>query len=168
MKKAGRAGFARAFVLLLTISLFASVAFAGEKLDLCPAGFNIDNSSWAMIWVGTDIVPDSHYTVYTRKFTFFPDVNLYIFVGLKKLWNPDCLAILYSYGSPDREGERRVWGIIDSLGSVTYYLFLPDTGWKRGDNVLLFPDCDTAEDCNLVFTLYSKGIPIASRVVAIK
>ncbi len=172
MKIAGRISV---FVLLLTISLFSQAIYAEEKIASCPTEFNIDDSAWSMDGLITDTSLERPYTIYTRRFSFFPDVNLYTLIGLKKFWNPDCIVMLTSYGSSGREAEKRVWGFIDSLEGITFYLLTPmltrngfEYRWEKGDDLKFFPDCDTTENCYLIFTLYNNGTPVASRVVIIE
>lgn len=160
------AGKISVFVLLLFVALFSGVALAEEKSVSCPANFDPDNSAWAMHKIS--VFDEGSHILYARRFSYFPDSEERILVHLKKLYNQNCFAMLYSYGPKDGVGEKRVLASINPrLGSTRYYLFTQD-GWEQGDDFGIFEDCDTKESCNIVFTLYKEKVPIASRVVDIK
>lgn len=138
---------------------------------LCPTEFNIDDSAWAMHWIdGPRVKELAEHVVameHTRVFSYFPDAEKRIFVGIKNLENPDCVAKLYSYGLPSGVDGKRVMGIIKSREKLTAFL-LTDKGWESGDNLEIFtPDCK-ANECNLVFVLYRNEVVVASRTLLIK
>ncbi|MDO8600241.1 MAG: hypothetical protein Q7R73_01305 [bacterium] len=162
MKIPGRLGV---FVLLLTILASVSTAFAVEKLDSCPMEFDPDNSAWAMHEI--KIKERGLYRIYEHRLSYFPDPEKRIFVGIKKIENPNCIAALVSYGFMDDAGGKRVYGAIASPNGIRYYLFI-DGAWKQGDDIAKVFDCDTEEACNLVFVLYKGKAPIASLVVVIE
>lgn len=161
-------------VLLLMISLFASVAFAAEKSDLCPlTEFNPDDPAWALIRVDTTGIGQYHRT-YTRIFSYFPDFEKSgPSVYMKKLWDPNCMAWLESYGTRWGVDGKRVWAHVDYVDRFNHRFetadfLLTDVGWERGDDINVFWDCDSVDRCNVVATLYKKKVPVASRIVEIK
>ncbi len=155
------------FVLLLFVVLFSGVTLATEKSVSCPTKFDPDDSMWAMHKI--DIVEKGLYRIHERVFSYFPDPEKRILVGIKKMWNPDCVAALVSYGSSDPDADgKRVWGMIVSPNGEQYYLFL-NGAWEQGDDIGNALSCDDTKNfCSIKFILYKEKSPIASLVVVIK
>lgn len=173
------------FVLLLII--FSSLANAAENSapaesaitvetvegnTLCPTEFNPDDLGWAMHEIaesepkkfGEDIIAVEH----RRIFSYFPDPEQRIFVGIKKWGNPDCIAELFSYGPMHGTNQKRVWAAIRSSETTIVFL-LTEKGWEKGgkDKPETFVDCG-ANGCNLVFALYRDKIQVASRALPVE
>lgn len=165
MKKGSRIGFVWVFVLLLTVSLSISVAFATEKLGSCPTTFDPDDSAWAMHRISITNWP--LFREHRRIFSYFPDSGEYVMIYPKEMSNPGCVLFVYSYGARDAVDGKRVWGKISTHEREQYYL-LTESGWKQGDYVgISYSNCDTTERCDLKFLLYrGSNTPIASRVLS--
>lgn len=164
MKIAGRISV---FVLSFTILVSVSMVFATEKSDSCPTEFDPDNSAWAMHKI--EIKERGSYRIHERTFSYFPNPEKRIFVGIKKIENPTCVAALVSYGpkDPDADGKR-IWGAISSPRGIRYYLFI-NGAWEQGDDIDNTLSCDDAKkSCSIEFTLYKKKVPIASLAVIIR
>lgn len=137
----------------------------------CPTEFNPDDSAWAMSkideFIPQKISDDLLAVEQIRYFSWFPDPEQRIFVGIKKLWNPDCVANLYSYGSRGDVDGKRILGAIKSSEKITVFL-LTEKGWESGDDWETFTtDCGT-KGCNLTFVLYRHQEPVASRTLFIR
>lgn len=173
--------------ILLLISVLALVVSAAEnsapaesaitvKGYACPTEFNPDDLGWAMHEIaepelknfGEDIVVVEH----RRVFSYFPDPEQRIFVGIKKWGNPDCVAELFSYGPVRSTNQKRVWAAIRSsngTAKTTTVFLLTDKGWEKGGGNMpeTFVMCGT-EQCNLFFALYRNGIQVASRALSVE
>lgn len=137
----------------------------------CPTEFNPDDLGWAMHEVKSvekKIDSDITVTEHKRVFSYFPDPEQRIFVGIKKWGNPDCVAELFSYGPLHSLQQKRVWAAIRSAGGITVFL-LTEKGWEKGDKDKpeTFVDC-SAKQCNLVFALYRDKVYVASRALPVE
>lgn len=155
-------------------------AVAEKSAASCPTEFNIDDSAWAMREINS--VPQKVHELYierVRVFSYLPDPNpeKRIFIGIKNLWNPDCVAKLGSYSSYDFADGKRVWGIIQTPGKTTFFLLQnnnspldlktllrskPDV-WQSGDRITGTFTCENIKECNITFVLYKENVPIALR-----
>lgn len=169
--------------ILLLISVLALVASAAENsapaesavtvkgYTSCPTEFNPEDLGWAMHGIKSvekkidnDIIVIEH----KRVFSYFPDPEQQIFVGIKKWGNPDCVAELFSYGPMHSTNQKRVWAAIRSAGVTTVFLLM-EKGWEKGgkDKPETFADCG-ANGCNLVFALYRDKVQVASRALPVE
>lgn len=172
-----------ALLFALSVFIFALTAFAAENSApaeksvavknyiSCPTEFNPDDLGWAMHEIKSvekKIDDDIIVTEHKRVFSYFPDPEQRIFVGIKKWGNPDCVAELFSYGSISGIKQKRVWAVIRSAEATAVFL-LTEKGWEKGgkDKPDAFADCG-ANGCNLVFALYRDKVQVASRALPVE
>lgn len=133
----------------------------------CPTEFDPEDLGWAMHEEGRENkkIQDTILVVveHRRIFSYFPDPEQRILVGLKKLENPDCVAELFSYGSASGVDQKRVWGAIQRPTDKEIPIFLlTEKGWEKGNRLRI-----SFDNAKLVFTLYLGEIVITSRELAI-
>jgi hypothetical protein len=137
----------------------------------CPTEFDPDDLGWAMNRIerkDKKIDEDIIIVEHRRIFSYFPDPEQRIWVGIKRWGNPDCVAELFSYGSISGIDQKPVWAAIRSAGKITVFL-LTDKGWERGGTDIpeVLTNCNEG-GCNLVFALYRDGIHLASRALPVE
>lgn len=142
----------------------------------CPTEFNPDDLGWAMHDIaepelkkfGEDVVLVEH----RRIFSYFPDAEQRIFVGMKEWKNPACVAELFSYGSTSKIDQKRVWGVIrstDGTAKIITVFLLTEKGWERGGNGM--PEASLvcgAEQCKIIFALHRDKSMVASRALPVE
>lgn len=175
--------------ILLLISAIALVASAAENpttiekpTAACPTEFNPNDSAWALHRIDSTL-QEKHelYIERIRVFSYLPDPEKQIFINIKKLWNPDCIAKLGSYSSGWNNDGKQVWGIIQTPEKATFFLLQnndsaldlktllrskPDV-WQSGDRITGTFTCENMKECNIKFVLYKENAPIALRVLPI-
>lgn len=168
------------FIFALTVSAAENSAPAEKSVAVknyisCPTEFNPEDLGWAMHDIKYEpkkleenIVIMEH----RRIFSYFPDAEQRIFVGMKKWKNPACIAELFSYGPTNGTNQKRVWSAIrssDGTEKTTTVFLLTDKGWEKGGadmpKVLV---TDSAEQYNIVFVLYRNGTQVASRALPVE
>lgn len=182
VKKIFFIGFSVLSLLIIASAFVASKASAAEnsapaglpavaeKSTACPTEFNPDDLGWAMNRIRrSDKKTDNGPVVIEniRIFSYIPELEKRIFIGMKKLWNPDCVAALYSYGSVGDSDGKQVFAIIRSPSRTLIFL-LAGKEWKNGDNIETFVSDCNAKGCNLTFTLYRNKELVAARTLPIQ
>lgn len=166
-----------AFIALIVVSVASAAENSAPaesaitvKGTSCPTEFDPDDLGWAMVRIewGEKKIDDNLLTIeHIRVFSYIPDPEKRIWIHIKKIWNPECGAKLFSYGSIGDSDGKRAFAIIRSSGKITAFL-LADQEWKRGNHIETFvTNCDR-KGCDLTFTLYQNKELVASKTIPIK